>query len=82
MSTTLVHTLKHRAGVPGRDTADGTTRGIFVALPKRLYATVVRWQQRYELRRHLLTLDDRLVEDFGLTPVDAEREAAKPFWQE
>ena len=49
---------------------------------KRLYATIVAWQQRYELRRHLLAMDDRLLDDIGFTRTQARKEAAKPFWRD
>ena len=47
----------------------------------RLYATMVAWQQRYELRQHLLEMDDRLLDDIGFSRADAIREARKPFWK-
>ena len=49
---------------------------------KRLFATIVAWQQRYELRRHLLEIDDRLLDDIGFSRVEARQEAAKPFWKD
>lgn len=49
---------------------------------KRLYATVVAWQQRYELRQHLLEIDDRLLDDIGFSRIEANQEAAKPFWKD
>ena len=49
---------------------------------KRLYATIAAWQQRYELRQHLLTLDDRLLDDIGMDRATASREAAKPLWRD
>lgn len=49
---------------------------------KRLLATIVTWQQRYELRRHLLELDDRLLDDIGFSRAKARQEAAKPFWKD
>ena len=49
---------------------------------KRLYATIVAWQQRYELRQHLLALDDRLLDDMGIDRARASKEAAKPFWRD
>jgi uncharacterized protein YjiS (DUF1127 family) len=48
---------------------------------KQLVATISRWQQRYELRRHLQEMDQRLLEDIGLSRVEARLEAAKPFWK-
>ncbi|KPQ22556.1 MULTISPECIES: DUF1127 domain-containing protein [unclassified Halomonas] len=32
-------------------------------------------------RRQLLALDDRLLEDIGITRVQAQKEGHKPFWQ-
>ena len=48
----------------------------------RVYATLVAWQQRYELRRHLLELDDRLLEDMGISRERARQEAARPCWRD
>ncbi|MEQ9555602.1 MAG: DUF1127 domain-containing protein [Rhodospirillales bacterium] len=42
--------------------------------------TLVEWQKRYEMRRHLEEMDSRLRADVGLTPADVRREVAKPFW--
>ena len=62
-------------------TLRGPVPGVGFGNPlKRLHATLVTWQQRYELRRHLLTLDDRLLDDIGLDRAKARKEAAKPFW--
>ena len=41
-----------------------------------------RSPQRYELRRHLLEMDDRLLDDIGFSRVEARQEAAKPFWKD
>ena len=49
---------------------------------KRLFAAIVVWQQRYELRQHLLEVDDRLLEDMGFSRTKARQEAAKPFWKD
>ena len=48
----------------------------------RAYAAIAAWQQRYALRQHLLEMDDRLLEDIGMSRADARREAAKPFWRD
>ena len=47
----------------------------------RVYGVLVTWQSRVSDRRHLATLDPRLLKDMGLTRVDADREALKPFWR-
>ena len=49
---------------------------------KRLWAAVVGFQQRYEQRRHLLELDDRLLDDMGFSFATARQEAARPFWKD
>ena len=42
---------------------------------------LIEWQARENQRRHLMTLDDRLLRDIGASRADAEREFVKPFWQ-
>ena len=46
-----------------------------------LWRIVDTWLHRYSSRRHLAELDDYMLKDVGLTRVDADREAFKPFWQ-
>lgn len=50
----------------------------------------IRYQLRYQLnayrhyrrsRRHLLALDDRLLEDIGISREQAQKEGQKPFWK-
>lgn len=43
--------------------------------------TVRMWRHRALYRHHLRGLDDHLLSDLGLTRAQAEREAARPFWQ-
>ncbi|WP_420547049.1 DUF1127 domain-containing protein [Curvivirga sp.] len=38
------------------------------------------WQARVEERKHLASLDARLLDDMGMTRADALREGNKPFW--
>jgi uncharacterized protein YjiS (DUF1127 family) len=40
-----------------------------------------RWRQRARSRRELLALDDHMLRDIGVTRIDAQYEAAKPFWR-
>ncbi len=42
---------------------------------------VARWIRRRRQRRHLATLEDRLLQDIGITAEQARREIAKPFWR-
>jgi|GraSoiStandDraft_30_1057271.scaffolds.fasta_scaffold2733125_2 uncharacterized protein YjiS (DUF1127 family) len=40
-----------------------------------------RCRERRSLRELMEQLDDRLLEDIGISRKQARREAAKPFWQ-
>jgi uncharacterized protein YjiS (DUF1127 family) len=42
---------------------------------------IARWAERARQRRILATFDDRLLSDIGVTRLEAEREARKPFWR-
>ncbi len=61
------------------------TAGGFVTrlsrLPFTVLETLLTWQERDRQRRHLASLDDRMLRDMGISRADAEREAAVPFWR-
>ncbi|MGR3496857.1 DUF1127 domain-containing protein [Citreimonas sp.] len=42
--------------------------------------TVLRWIAVSRQRRDLAGLDARALNDIGITPGEAHREAARPFW--
>lgn len=44
-------------------------------------ALLIEWRQRARSRLELMTLDDRELWDMGLTRMDANNEADKPFWK-
>ncbi len=50
-------------------------------LPFAILETLLVWQERDQQRRHLASLDDRLLSDMGISRADAVREAAIPFWR-
>jgi uncharacterized protein YjiS (DUF1127 family) len=53
-------------------------------LLSRLFLIVtlpIIWHERGCHRRDLLTIEERLLRDVGLTRKDIELEARKPFWQ-
>jgi len=52
-------------------------------LPKwsEFQAVLVEWRQRMRSRYELSMLDDGGLWDMGLTRMDAEQEADKPFWR-
>jgi uncharacterized protein YjiS (DUF1127 family) len=43
--------------------------------------TVRLWQERARGRQQLRTFDDHLLRDIGVTRLQAEAEADKPFWR-
>ena len=72
--------LNHVAGVSWGRRVRGGGRLAFVLVTS--WMAVVQWHQRSRQRRALLALDQRMLEDIGLTRAKAEEEAAKPFWRE
>jgi uncharacterized protein YjiS (DUF1127 family) len=43
---------------------------------------LMRWHETARERRALLALSDHMLKDIGITRAEAEREAARPFWQD
>ena len=43
--------------------------------------TLLTWQARHRDRMHLMSLDDRLLRDIGISYADVDHEASKPFWR-
>ena len=66
-------TLAHRAARIAWNVAGA----VVVGLPD----TLNTWQRRHRMRRELLSLDDRLLRDMGLSRYDALREGRRPFWR-
>ncbi len=54
---------------------------VIAALAVRFAATVTKWEQRRRSRLNLSQLDDRLLKDVGVTPLQAHRESRRLFWQ-
>ncbi len=48
---------------------------------QRSLEAVLTWIERYHGRLELQRLDDHMLKDIGLSSVDVEREASKPFWR-
>lgn len=46
-----------------------------------LLDTLRVWRRRARERRYLAGMDERLLKDIGVTPLDARREAERRFWQ-
>ena len=47
---------------------------------KRVFDTLYVWQDRANQRRALMTLDDRMLKDVGISRAQAEEEYRKPFY--
>ena len=50
--------------------------------PRRFLALLREWNERSRQRWHLRELDDRMLQDIGVTRTKAEAEWDKPFWTE
>lgn len=48
--------------------------------PVVVFDTIMTWIERSRQRRALRQLDDHLLRDLGVSRVDAQQEADKPFW--
>jgi uncharacterized protein YjiS (DUF1127 family) len=48
---------------------------------QRAVDLVLTWHERARQRRHLESLNDRMLRDIGLTRADVLAEASKPFWR-
>ena len=62
-----------RAWADASATLRGTIRGAL--------NTLRIWRRRARTRRQMLTLNDHLLADIGVSRSDPAREASKPFWQ-
>jgi uncharacterized protein YjiS (DUF1127 family) len=51
-------------------------------IARRFIKLIGTWQRRARSRRELMARTDRELRDLGITPHEASREAAKPFWRE
>jgi uncharacterized protein YjiS (DUF1127 family) len=50
------------------------------AVARRAFGVLLRMRQVMRQRRQLSELPDYLLEDIGLTPAQARREALRAFW--
>ncbi len=47
----------------------------------KAFGMLMQWHGRVAQRRQLSELNERLLNDIGVTRIDAYRESSKPFWQ-
>ena len=48
---------------------------------RRILFTLALWHHRHRSRRHLAALDDRELDDIGLSRAERWAECAKRFWR-
>ena len=46
-----------------------------------LSKTIMLWSERYQQRKQLARMSDRLLKDIGISRSDSWHEAQKPFWK-
>jgi uncharacterized protein YjiS (DUF1127 family) len=61
--------------------SEADLRRAFASLSGRWAYTLRVWRGRARQRKALKRLDDRLLDDVGLSREQARRETAKPFWR-
>jgi uncharacterized protein YjiS (DUF1127 family) len=49
--------------------------------PSAVFGTLLTWQVRANQRSRLAEMESHRLEDMGISPAEARREAAKPFWR-
>jgi len=72
--------------LPGSHAIDTTRRirvhhGRQVGILTAVANLLLTWQERASQRAQLAAMDDRLLRDMGIHPMEAMREAEKPFWR-
>ena len=55
--------------------------GSVARAPSTVFGTLLTWQIRANQRTRLAEMESHRLEDMGITPGEAQREAAKPFWR-
>ena len=56
-------------------------RKVKTGLVTRAVDLLLTWSDRMRQRRHLAELDDRLLQDIGVSRADIEVEISRPFWR-
>jgi uncharacterized protein YjiS (DUF1127 family) len=81
----LWSTLATRSATPVRPVAHAPRGGDLYGSAgvgvRRGLETLRLWRQRARGRKQLRTFDDHLLRDIGITRLQAEAEADKPFWR-
>jgi uncharacterized protein YjiS (DUF1127 family) len=64
----------------GRSLIKSLAVALFI-MPEKGLDLLVVWEARLRQRQHLARLGGQLLDDMGMSPEDAARECAKPFWR-
>lgn len=67
----------HPSAIAARLAIANRAHTVLVSFIEALY----EWRERAHQRLLLGRLDDRMLQDIGLSRSDVEHEVAKPFWQ-
>jgi uncharacterized protein YjiS (DUF1127 family) len=67
----LQHFGAHRGAAMARTLGDSV---------ERTFASLREWRRRSRTRAELAALDDRMLEDIGITRAEAEFLGDEPFW--
>lgn len=54
----------------------------FSTVALQVVVTIVKWEERHRTRKALAQLDNRLLDDIGITRADAQLETQRPFWRD
>ena len=73
--STHSHSISSKAPIPGLHSRRG--RGPIIFLLDLIWS----WHEASRQRHLLAQLDDRALEDIGITPAEARREHTSPFWR-
>ncbi len=78
-----MHTIVRAERLPRRAPAPAERESATIGFrAASLLQYVLAWSERIRQRRALLTLDDWMLKDIGLSRADVMREYDKRFWQE
>ncbi len=77
MEIEMTDTSLREATNLGRPGGPGSSFAPLLRFGRCIVSRYERWLQRQDLA----DLDDRLLRDIGISPHEAARESAKPFWR-
>jgi uncharacterized protein YjiS (DUF1127 family) len=76
------HAVRSTAGLGSVSSAIASFAHNLDRRADHLVERMFTWQRRIADRRSLESLDDRMLQDIGLTRGDVFVEASKPFWKQ